>query len=49
MGPWTTRAFQSVLNEWREAPWFVILAIAVAALVGPGIVWAAWTAIGNLL
>ena len=43
-----TRALASVRNEWDEAPWFVILTIAVTAFVGPGIAWAAWTALSDL-
>ena len=42
------RALASVRNEWDEAPWFVILTVAVTALVGPGIAWAAWTTVSDL-
>lgn len=45
MNPRIERALQSVRQEWNEAPWFVLLMIGVAALVGPGLVWGAWAAI----
>jgi hypothetical protein len=48
MKPRTARALASVRNEWREAPWFVILMVVVVAFVGPGLIWAAWAAIVNL-
>lgn len=48
MGPRATRAFESVRQEWIEAPWFVILMITVVAFVGPGLVWGAWTALSQL-
>ncbi|MDW3177358.1 MAG: hypothetical protein R8J94_08240 [Acidimicrobiia bacterium] len=42
------RAIASLRHEWREAPWFVVLIIVVTAFVGPGLLWAAWTAITEL-
>ena len=42
------KALDSVRNEWHEAPWFVVLIIAVAALVGPGLIFGAWTALTSL-
>lgn len=49
MRPWVDKAFSSVVTEWHEAPWFVILTIGVTALVAPGVFYAAWLAISNLL
>lgn len=48
MRGWVDKAFASVLTEWHEAPWFVILTITVVALVGPGLVVAAWIGISGL-
>ncbi len=48
MRPFVAKALASVRNEWVEAPWFVILTVGVVAFVGPGIVWAAWTALSSL-
>ncbi len=45
--PWE-RAIASLRNEWREAPWLVVLLIAVTAFVGPGLLWAAWQTISSL-
>jgi|GEM_PF-4319474 len=45
--PRFSRAFDSVRNEWHEAPWFVVLMILIAAFIGPGLIWAAWSAIFN--
>ena len=42
------RAIASLRNEWREAPWLVVLLIAVAAFVGPGLLWAGWAAVSEL-
>ena len=42
-------AVRSAVSEWLEAPWFVILAIAVAAFVLPGIAFAVGTAILDAL
>ncbi len=42
------RACASVRNEWREAPWFVVLTIVVVAFVGPGLLWGAWLALAGL-
>ena len=41
------RAFTSLRHEWREAPWFVVLMIAVTAFVGPGLLWALWAALST--
>ena len=46
--PHWSRAFASLRHEWNEAPWFVVLVIAVAAFVGPGLLWAASNAISEL-
>jgi hypothetical protein len=46
--PRWSRAFASVRHEWNEAPWFVVLVIAVVAFVGPGLLWAASQAISEL-
>jgi hypothetical protein len=46
--PRWSRAFASLRHEWNEAPWFVVLVIAVVAFVGPGLLWAASTAISEL-
>jgi len=46
--PRWSRAFTSLRHEWNEAPWFVVLVIAVVAFVGPGLLWAAWRAISTL-
>jgi len=43
------KGLASVRNEWSEAPWFVILIVAVVAFVGPGILWATWDAIFGLV
>lgn len=43
-----SKAIDSMRHEWREAPWFVILMIAVAAFVGPGLLWGAWAALSGL-
>lgn len=43
------RAFTGVHEQWIEAPWFVILMIAITAFVGPGLVWAIWKAVTSLL
>ena len=46
--PRWSRAFASLRHEWNEAPWFVVLVIAVVAFVGPGLLWAASNAISEL-
>ncbi len=46
--PRFSRALDSVRNEWHEAPWFVVLMIVIVAFVGPGLVWAAWSALSSL-
>jgi len=33
------RAASSVRYEWSEAPWFVILMIAIAAFVSATLIW----------
>ncbi len=43
-----SRAFASLRQEWHEAPWFVVLVIAVVAFVGPGLLWAGWAALSQL-
>jgi len=45
MRPWLAKAIRSFQNEWHEAPWFVILMIAVVAFVGPSLLVGAWLAI----
>jgi len=42
------RMTSSVRHEWSEAPWFVILMIGIAAIVGPGLIWALWRAFTSL-
>jgi len=46
--PRLNRAFASLRNEWHEAPWFVVLVIVVVAFVGPGLLWAGWSAVAQL-
>ena len=48
MGRRRDRMIASLRNEWFEAPWFVVLTIAVVAFVGPGLVWGAWLALSSL-
>jgi len=42
MGSRLGDTLRSLRREWHEAPWFVLLVIVVAALVGPGLVMALW-------
>lgn len=49
MQPWMGRALMSVRNEWRDAPWFVVLIVAVVAFVGPGLIYGAWGSLNSLL
>lgn len=43
------RAVAGVQDQWHEAPWFVILIIAITAFVGPGLVYALWRTLANFL
>lgn len=48
MQPWVDKAVVSVRHEWREAPWFVVLVLAVAAFVGPGLLLGLWVGLRGL-
>ena len=42
------RALTSVWYEWSDAPWFVILIIALSAFVGTTLLFGIWRAITGL-
>lgn len=42
------RALTSVWYEWSDAPWFVILVIALSAFVGTTVLFGIWRAITEL-
>ena len=48
MGSRLGDTLRSLRREWHEAPWFVLLVIVVAALVGPGLVMALWDSAADL-
>ncbi len=48
MAPKHNRRFDAIRNEWNEAPWFVLLIIAVSAFVGPMLIFGAWNALRGL-
>lgn len=43
-----SRRFDALRQEWHEAPWFVLLVIAVSAFVGPILIFGAWDAVRGL-
>ena len=48
VAPKHNRRFDAIRNEWNEAPWFVLLIIAVSAFVGPMLIFGAWNAVRGL-
>lgn len=48
VGMRNNRRLQALRHEWNEAPWFVLLVIAVSAFVGPMLIFGAWNSIRGL-
>jgi len=48
MGKKRSSKLDALRNEWNEAPWFVLLIIAVSAFVGPMLIFDAWDALVSL-